>query len=482
MKKSLFLLSIVVFLSATGYAQSRVADSIKSHFMADTSLRNAAISMSFVETTSSKVIMETTPQLCLTPASIQKLATTAAALDILGKDFCFETKINARGCIKGHCLEGDLVVIGGGDPTLGSKYFASTPKTFLTQWAAKIKGAGIDTIKGSIITDESIFIDNEIPSTWIWEDIGQYYGAAATGISIYDNIFSIFFTTGNIGTTTKVIRTYPEIPGLTINNEVIASGVQRDNAYVFSCPNDCCNIDIRGSLPHNRKSFSIKSSIPQPATLLVYDFTKAMKDAGITIENNKTFSTNKYSNKDLDSTLFINRSPKLTEIIKVLNYNSVNLFAEALCKQIGLSVKGEGSTQAGVDALKKYWETKGIEANSFFLADGSGLSRFNATTAKAITDVLLEAKKTDKSGYFEESLPIAGRDGTMLMYFTNSVLKQKAHIKSGSMTRVRSFAGYMTTMHGNNIAFSVIVNNFGCSGSVMASKLEKLLEDVYLKL
>jgi D-alanyl-D-alanine carboxypeptidase/D-alanyl-D-alanine-endopeptidase (penicillin-binding protein 4) len=452
-------------------------------FSADAALSNAVMSICAVDVNSGEVLLQTEPQLSVTPASVLKLLTTATAFEVFGNNYRFVTLVSTDGEISGRTLNGNLIVTGGGDPTLGSAYFnaESNKKAFLEQWSQLIKQAGIDTINGDIIANPHIYNDLDVPQTWIWEDLGNYFGAAAKGLSIYDNTFKINFNTENaLGSLTTITGVDPFIPELKIENQVIAANDSRDRAYVFGSPFDAYRI-VKGTLPAGRKSYSIKASVPDPALLLAHEFYQQLSADGLvlngiyTVENN--FGT---INIEALDTVFEWQSPALSEIVKQLNYESINLFAEHLCKHLGLELKSEGSTKAGCEAIKEFWTERNIDTRFMFLADGSGLSRSNAITSKTLVDVLRYMHQN--SFFFNDflsSIPLTGIEGTQRYYFTNSVLKGKVHSKSGSMTRVRSFAGYMTTLHGTEIAYAVMVNNFDAGSFEMAHKLESLLEQMY---
>lgn len=458
---------------------------ILENFTRDDALQNAPISVYVQDIDSDTILLASTPQLCITPASVLKLITTATALELLGKDFRFHTYIWANGKIKDGKLDGDLMITAGGDPTLGSAYFNDQQhkKDFLIQWANKIKQSGIDTISGNIVVDPSIYSDQDVPQTWIWEDLGNYFGAAAHGLAIYDNTFELVFKTGTESrSATEIIDTLPFIPGLSLQNEVVSSIDNRDKAYVFGSPFDSFRI-IKGTLPIERNAFKIKASIPDPSALLAYDLKQQLTRLGVVVNGSSlTKKTLEPKLRLPDSILFIWESPTLAQIIQQLNRESVNLFAEHLCKHIAYVKYGDGTTVMGAKAIKLFWNEKGIDTKNLNMADGSGLSRVNAITAKTLVDVLAYMYKNSECyDEYLSSIPITGTQGTQKYYFQQSPLKGKVYAKSGSMNHVRSFAGYMTTTKGTNIAYAIIVNNFDCGSFTMASKMEKLIEELYFE-
>jgi D-alanyl-D-alanine carboxypeptidase/D-alanyl-D-alanine-endopeptidase (penicillin-binding protein 4) len=241
---------------------------------------------------------------------------------------------------------------------------------------------------------------------------------------------------------------------------------------------------MKGTLPAGSVNYTLKGSIPDPAILLATELKKMLSDSSVVlsggIEKRKVLDQEK-----IDTTKIVVHweSPNLAKIIEKMNQESVNLYAETLLKQIGLAVSGEGSTLAGTTAIINFWSKNGIDTQNLFMADGSGLSRQNAITAKTLVDILAYMK--DKSQWFDDfknSIPITGMEGTQKYFFQNSFLKGKAHAKTGSMTRVRSMAGYMTTQNGNEIAFAIIINNFNGSPSNISNLIEKWMESLYTSL
>lgn len=453
-------------------------------FLNDDAIQNSPVSIYIANSISGEQLLEVNPNLSICPASVLKLITTATALELLGADFTFHTKIVHSGYIADSTLHGELIIEGGGDPSLGSPYFGDNNDIFLQQWVRQIKKAGIDSINGNLLVDPGIYSDNDVPQTWIWEDLGNYFGAAAQGISLYDNTFKIFFETANIdGGSTQIIEIKPKIPHLTLKNEVTASTDQRDRAYVYGSPFDSYRV-IKGTLPMGRSNFSIKASIPDPATLLAARLSEKLKAEGIGISGKiKKLQQGNSQSISQKQELVNWSSPPLDQIIEKLNHESINLYAESLCKHIGLVQNGTGSTASGTEAIKAFWHDKGVETQWLFQADGSGLSRNNAISSKTLTDVLVYMKNYSSNfDVFEKSIPLTGMQGTQKYYFQQSFLKGKARAKSGSMTRIRSFAGYMETQKGTPIAFAIIVNNFNCGSFTMAQKMEKLMEAIYLEL
>ncbi|HNW49987.1 MAG TPA: D-alanyl-D-alanine carboxypeptidase/D-alanyl-D-alanine-endopeptidase [Prolixibacteraceae bacterium] len=482
--KRLLIIS-ALFITIAVYSQGNINKPFDA-FMKNEAMKNAAISICVTDTKTDSILLSSTQQLCLVPASVQKLITSASALEILGGKQQFKTIVWSRGTIKNGKLTGDLVITGGGDPTLGSENFCvpGEKKKFLSEWAHQIKQRGIDTITGNLVADPYLFSDQDVPGSWLWEDVANYFGAVATGISVYDDIYELHFNVPAIeGQPTEITHIEPEIPGLLLKNKVLSSSQKGDHAYVFGSPYDTYRL-IKGTLPVGSPDFIVKASVPDASLLLANELKKVLTDSLVVvlgdIEKKKVISPSRIDSQQIN-VLWL--SPDLSEIIEKMNKESINLYAETLLKHIGFTISENGSTEAGVAAIKDFWNKHGVDTQDLFMVDGSGLSRQNAFTAKTLVDILVYMKnKSPWFDAFKKSIPLTGIEGTQKNYFQESVLKGKANAKTGSMTRVRSMAGYMTTQHGKEIAFAMIINNYSTTSSTVNQIIEKWIESLYLNL
>ena len=172
------------------------------------------------------------------------------------------------GTISESRLNGNLYVIGGGDPSLGSYRFnKENPTKFIDEWIKTLQEKNIKTITGDLIIVDTLFKKQQIPPTWVWGDVGNYYGAGVKSISIFDNQYKIYFDTKvAIDDTVKILKIVPEIDGMILTNNVTAKKIRGDKTNIYGVPK--CNLrTIDGFLPVNRDSFIVKGSIPNPALI-----------------------------------------------------------------------------------------------------------------------------------------------------------------------------------------------------------------------
>ncbi|MEE4114781.1 MAG: D-alanyl-D-alanine carboxypeptidase/D-alanyl-D-alanine-endopeptidase [Marinilabiliaceae bacterium] len=479
MKKAAIIL-LWIFISTSISAQ---IDTAIRAYVSDTVFRNAGISICIRDMESGEILAGHNENMALTSASVMKLVTTGTILELLGPDKVFGTKLVYAGSLQNGILEGYLVIEGGGDPALGSGYFKDHYGSFLDSWVRLVKEAGIKHIKGRVMAETYIFSNQPVAPGWSWSDIGNYYGAGVHGVNVFDNMYRIFFSTGNEGSSPEILGVDPEIPGLEIESLLKASG-NSDNGYVYLEPYGKHAI-IRGTIPVNRDTFALKASIPDPPLLLASMLHNKLTDSGITISMAPSTSRQMpgYMTDSLLSTLKyiqLEYSPSLGEIIKVTNLESVNLFAETLAWTLDnqLNQRMYAKLNGGLDIIYDFLESRNI-SQGLYMTDGSGLSRSNAMSSSFITNYLVYmGRDASYSETFRASLARPG-EGTLEAYFLSPELKENIVAKSGTVKRVRNYAGYIKSKSGRELCFGVLTNNFDCSSHQVSKRVEELMLEVY---
>lgn len=421
------------------------------------------------------------------PASVLKTVATATALEILGEDYRYPTTLEYDGILENGTLEGNLYIKGSGDPSLGSSHFAPGQNKFLSTWIAALQKAGIKHITGSVISDESIFDTEGVSIKWLREDMGNYYAPGSYGISIFDNMYKLSLQTGAAGTRPVLKGTEPDIPFIRFKNYLKAAPVSSDSAYIIGAPLD----DVRylyGVLPANREAYVLKGDIPDPALYLARYLTDQLQQKGIRVDGSPScyrieVEENRWK-KGERKEIVTTYSPTLREIASICNHVSHNLYADALVKTVGLQYKPRrnemiSSFGRGVQVVKEYWEKKGLDVFPLRMNDGSGLAPADKVSAGFMGELLVYmATESAVSDAFIASLPQAGIEGSVRNFLKGSKLQGKAHLKSGGITGVRSYAGYITK-DGKTYAVAVFSNNYSCPMSRMTRALEKLLLQLF---
>lgn len=445
--------------------------------------KTASFAFYAIDVNSREIIAQHNPDMALKPASTLKLLTTASALELLGPAYQFETSLEYSGeiDIAKRMLEGNIIINGGGDPTLGSKYFESTNRQqFLTDWIDAIKALGIDSINGRIVSDARFFSWEMVPPSWSWKNMGNYFGAGPCGLSIYDNAYAIFFKTGkHVGDTAQIVKLVPPIPNLSFENSVTADTIGYDNTNIYGAPYSN-ERSIRGQLPLDRNNFSVKGSMPDPAFAAAYQLDSVLKKNGVA--SAQTPSTKRLLlDKQEKVCMFryaihTTLSPPLSEIITQTNTQSINLFAEHCLIHSGLQMGATPTTLTSADSVVSFWSKNGMDIQGLSMHDGSGLSQYNAINPPQMVFMLQYMKL--KSYYFDtfyNSIPIAGKTGSIRDMFKGSFAEGNLRAKSGTIDGVKAYAGYVTSSSGREIAFSMVVNNFSCTSAEARDKLEELM-------
>lgn len=426
----------------------------------------------------------------MSPASVLKTVATATALELLGEDFRFPTALQYDGEIREGILHGNLYIKGSGDPSLGSSHFDADRSsfepdrnTFVLEWIAALKKAGIKRITGSVISDESVFDTEGVSPKWTWEDMGNYYAAGCYGISVFDNLYRLSLRTGAAGSRPVIKGSSPDVSFIRFHNQLKALPVSSDSAFIIGAPYDA-NRFLYGVLRANKDNCVLKGDIPDPALFLANYLTGRLKKAGIGVD--KRPSCYRIESEEGrwqaggKKTLITTYSPTLREIVRVTNHVSHNLFADALLKTLGLQYKvGKNevisSFDRGARVVHDFWKSKGLDVSGLWMYDGCGLAPADKVTAAFIGDLLVYmGTRSGVSEAFTASLPAVGVDGSVRNFLKGSALQGKARLKSGGISRVRCYAGYVTK-EGKQYAVAVFANNYSCNMQQMTKELERLL-------
>ncbi|MBL7903232.1 MAG: D-alanyl-D-alanine carboxypeptidase/D-alanyl-D-alanine-endopeptidase [Bacteroidia bacterium] len=437
----------------------------------DMDLASAGLGFCVLDAKTKTVLLEQNSQLALIPASTLKVLTTYAALSKLGQHYRFETRLFYTGTLDAASgvLDGDILILGGGDPSLQSELYNKDNTLVTDKWAKLIKEKGIKEIKGKVIGDASYF-DRNLPGEWIWADISNYYGAMPNGLSFMDNKFKIVYQTGTKDTEAKLISYSPKYNTKTIDisSEVVADGTS-DQAVVYGDP-FAFNKLVRGTLPPNKKQYEIEAALPDPALLCAEYLCKSLASFGVKCRMEQAVSRYTYvETGENRQFLFSHFSPDLDNLVIQTNLKSNNLFCESLLRALG-----KGDAKKGLDAVMEYWSQRGIELSSLNMKDGSGLARANTCSSALLANALAKIHNdTENYKIFLSSLPVAGKSGSMSNIGKGKWIENNLRAKTGYMERVRAYTGYVKTKSGKDLCFAILVNNYTCSPAAMKEKIER---------
>lgn len=456
MKKLFFLTGLFLCLGAAGQTLSARLETAYQRFERDSQLLNALSSFYVINAQTGEVVFDRNSTIGMATASTLKIVTAATAYELLGKDFRYETKLGYTGHIKGRTLVGDLYIRPSGDPSLGSWRWASTRDTaILNEMTAATKALGIVSFHNLVI-DNRGWTSETIPDGWIWQDIGNYYGAGATGLNWRENQFDIVLRSGAVvGGPVSITKTNPQYMVPLTSVATSAAAGTGDNSYVYYPLLGKGGI-VRGTIPVNQVAFTISAADPQPDLTFVSLLSHQLK-ARLGIHQVPS------PGRMGDSTIaFVHYSPPLDSLVYWFLQKSINLYGEALIKTLAYQKNGYGDTDGGVEIVRAFWKSKGIAPAELNIVDGSGLSPLNRVTAHAQVTVLNYARSQPWfNGYYHAIPEYNGMK-----------------MKSGTIHDVKSFCGYQRSKDGTEYVFSFLVNNYNGPSASLVRKMYAVLDEL----
>jgi D-alanyl-D-alanine carboxypeptidase/D-alanyl-D-alanine-endopeptidase (penicillin-binding protein 4) len=431
-------------------------------FTSDAQMKHGISSLLVMDAATGKTVYASNEQVGLAPASTLKVVTSSTALDVLGGDFVFQTPLLYTGLVTNGLYKGDIVVKGGGDPTTGSWRYAAT-KDFaqLDQLGGALNAAGIKQWDGNFLLDKGRFGTQSTPGGWTFDDMGNYYGAGPQAFNWYENQYDLVLNPGSsAGQPVKIARTKPIANAIELVNELETGAAgSGDQAIIF--PDRWPGGTVRGSVPAGVREFVISGSIADVAGY----WQKSINQYGAAngyplLQQSKVV----LAQADVTSTgmkpLTTLESPGLDSIVYLFLQKSINLYGEALVKQLALKAGKEATTEDGVKWMRDYWKQKGVDNGALRIVDGSGLSPHNRVTTRTLVQVLQHARMQSWYPAFYEGLP------------TINGIK----MKSGSISGVRGYTGYINSKAGGEYIFAFLVNNFDGSSSAIMQKMFAVLD------
>lgn len=432
MKTRFFLFFFSVFQSF--FAQKTIQEQLDvkvNQLLASEPMYSGSLSF-YVSDENGNKIYEYQANKGLSTASTMKIFTAAAALETLGKDYQYKTKI---------AFDGNLYVTSNGDPTLGNDRFEGyKADNFKQKVIETLKQNKISKISGDLIIDDTCFDFQKIPGGWPWNDMGNYYGAGVWGINWRENVFEIY-------TFGKEIKSFSNINDEKWVNELRTEG-NSDKSIIYTAPYSDM-VHINGSLP--AKEMKVSGAMPNPPKQLAIELAEELKIQNIAFNGKIIINSEKIINGEKpvvfpeNKVILEYKSPTLGKIVYWFLKKSVNLFGETFIKTMAKEKTDNPSFESGVKYLKNFWKDKGIDQRMINFVDGSGLSPQNYASSKAEVQALLWAKKQPWFDAYYDGFPVMANGMKM---------------KSGSIKDSRAFAGFHTSSTGENYVFSIIMNNY----------------------
>lgn len=480
------LLSMCMY-TAEGQTRDDVTEAMKNVLESD-DFKGASVSMLAVTGDGDTLLCHDRGRL-LIPASNMKLVSTALAMHSLGPDYRYGTGIGYSGTIEEGTLRGDLYIIGGGDPTIGSDNPIATPlDTLFWEWMGMISDTGISHIEGNIVGDGRFFSGMDGHPTWEVCDAGTYYGTGTSGLSFYENVQDFNVSAGEKpGDPVNIEPGYPETPWMEFIYSCTTGKPGTGNSLYFYPDSFYPCGEMRGTFAVDRQPRTEHAANRFPEYTLAWYFWRFLADNGIESEEGPADTGPVFgicampqdSLKIIGSTF----SAPLSDIIAETNRKSNNLYAETLMKTLGKEYCGSGCYDSSYVAVRGLLEETGVTGHKTIIRDGSGLSRENLLSADFLCDLLMKMTLSPSFEDFFNSLPRPGGIGT-LEYEMQSVpfsIKDRIRMKSGSMGGVRCLSGYIIPETGareDMIIFSLLVNGY----TVPLYRIQRALDSIILSL
>ena len=421
-----------------------------------------------------EVIDSYRPEHVVPPASVMKLLTTGAALEILGPGFRFPTLIEYSGTIENGTLHGNLYIRGGCDPSLGWQ----GKTAFLTQWVKAVQKAGIKSIDGGIIADMTLLDGEAQNPNWLCEDAGNYYAPGIFALNYYGNTMNIVLKSGEPGSVATVIGTEPKVEDVYFINHVRCDKITYDGAFVSGLPYSRERY-LTGAVPSNLGTFGVKGDLPNPGLLLARHFTNKLRESGVSVKREATYEADYNPLTPARNELYTHYSEPLSEIIKETNVNSNNLYAEALFRYLGTRYTLPGTIHNSQDLLRDYWRRRGVTIQNAIIKDGCGLAPQDAVSAKTFVQLLTIMSRSANKDAWLASLPVSGQTGTLKSLCPGTELESRIHAKSGTIAGTKNFAGYIDMPNGDTWVFAILINSAPGKARNIQTVIQQYLLDVY---
>jgi D-alanyl-D-alanine carboxypeptidase/D-alanyl-D-alanine-endopeptidase (penicillin-binding protein 4) len=399
------------------------------------------------------------------PASSLKLVTLAVASERLGWDFRYQTYIAADGAIRAGVLEGNLVVVGSGDP--------SVDQAALDSWAERVRGLGVSEITGGVLADGRAFEKPGLGFGWSWDDLAYYYAAPVAAAQFRENAVDLTLTPGPmVGDPVDVVSS-PSISGLEIENRLRTGPTSALSEFVARRSLETGAVVLEGTLPAASRSLVRSLAVADPVTFLAAGLHQTLLAHGIRVHGPPAA---------VDTTqpppavpLFTHVSPPLSALARHMMEVSQNQYAETLLMTLGGS-EPPASFRRGLQAEEAALASWAIAGDEVVLRDGSGLSRYNYVTPQAMVATLTHVYRSpEQRDPFLAALNVAGRSGTIATRLRNSIAEGHVRAKDGSMAGVRSFCGFVMMPGAPPLAFAILVNGFAAPGQTITAAIDAIV-------
>lgn len=444
-----------------------------------------------------------------TPASNTKLFTTAAAIALIGPNYTCRTTVETNGTLdKYGRLNGDLLLVGRGDPNLSGRelpYLLRTqrndhPIQVLEQLAEALAQKGVKYIDGDIVADDSYFAFERYGEGWSQDDLVLADGAPVSALTINDNVVFVNILPADRAGERAFVSITPFADYYQVDNRIITTPAGTGRKIFINREPGATLLTLWGNMPLDDAGANEALAIDNPAEFAAALFRQLLEKRGIVVYGTQrsrhtelaSLSTltvtataparggDESSRPSLSQPMILasHESKPLIEDVQVINKVSQNLHAEILLRVLGREKGMAGTVEGGLEVLRGFLNQAGIAPEQYLFYDGSGLSRQNLVTPHAVVQLLCYAASQPWGASFRDTLPVAGVDGSLADRFSN--LDSRAHIaaKTGALGGVKALSGYASTVKGQQIAFSILSNNLNLPNKRVLDTIDSIVEAI----
>lgn len=414
------------------------------------------------------------------PASTLKLVTTAAVLDAFGPDARLRTTVETAGRLDAHGrILGDVYLVGGGDPNLSGRLHGGRATATLEELAEALRGSGVRRIEGRLVGHEGLFQGDRRGEDWAWNDLVWSYGAEVSALSFNDNAAQLSAAPGERVGDPLVVDRDPATAHYAVVSTATTSPAGSKPEMVLRSDPGSNLFRLSGSLPLGGELWQGGVAITDPARYAAVVFAEVLAGKGIRVMG--TVATSSERLPAGMRVLAARESEPMSEILAVVNKRSQNLHTEMLLRLLGSRVKGEGTVEAGQEAIDDFLRRQGVPAESWSLQDASGLSRSDLLTPHGLAGLLAAMARHPHAAVFRDSLPVAGVDGTLEGRMVGTPAQGRVSAKTGSLRHVNALAGYATHRNGERLAFAIVLNHQTAAGAAAVGAIDDIVNVLVTK-
>jgi D-alanyl-D-alanine carboxypeptidase/D-alanyl-D-alanine-endopeptidase (penicillin-binding protein 4) len=422
-------------------------------------LRHAIVAIDVRPLTAPRSVYEKNAETSMIPASVLKLATTAAALDAFGPDARWRTTVEAAAApdTSGR-IAGDLYVIGTGDPSLSRELAAHPDFGVFDVLADSLHASGLRVVDGRVIGVDAAFVGERRGHGWGWEDLVWWYGAEAAGLTFADGSAHLKVTPGASAGAPVVVERHPlgdyyrlESSATTCAAGAVAPGLTLDRPLGQNV------LRLAGCLPLGTPPQNLFVALEDPVLYAASVFADALRAHGIEVAHGA--ATAPIPSVEPRRVLASYQGAPLAEILKDVNKPSHNLRAEMLLRLLGAKVKGQGSEDAGTAAVVDFLKAHDVDVSGWDVLDGCGQAPGDLVTARGLVELLAAMSRHPHAAAFRESLPVAGIDGTLAGRLRGARTSGHVEAKTGTLRHTSTLVGYAEARSGETLAFAILVNH-----------------------